>query len=268
MTYSNDQLEKIQTEYNRLSAKCDRLIRDYSRAGNGFAIERAREYTHHGFCRRLMTLEHCIVRVFETIPPDSTRQPNEHQIHDVTAFLQAFIFNVFGCIDNLAHIWVQERNVKKPDGTELPDSAVGFGRKNREVLNSLPARFESYITSPEYLQWCRIVGGFRNALAHRIPPYIPPFVVQKKDLSRFNEMGHLVEKAIDRGEFSDAYYLRKQQNEIGVFVPGLTHSFSEKSPSIWIHPQLLADFNTVEEVAQRLLDELCDRNRQPSSSSD
>jgi hypothetical protein len=36
----------------------------------------------------------------------------------------------------------------------------------------------------------------------------------------------------------------------------MVHSFVEQSPVIVIHPQLLADFNTVEEIARRMLDEL------------
>ena len=257
MTYTKDDLDQIQTEYKRLPGKCDSLFWDYYAAGQRFDIERAREYAHHGFCRRLKTLEHCIVRIFETIPPDYARQPDEPQLLDVTIFLQAFVFNVYGCIDNLAHIWVQERKVKKPDGREVSNSAVGFGKNNSDVLNSLPNEFRGYITSFEHQRWYRTIGDFRNALAHRIPPYIPPFVVRREDMSKFNRVGSLVDDAVERGNYAEACKLMNEQQRIGIFVPGVTHSFAEGSRPILFHAQVLADFNTVAEVARRLLRELC-----------
>ena len=80
-------------------------------------------------------------------------------------------------------------------------------------------------------------------------------------MSRFNEIGCLMDEAVVRGEYSDALELMKKQREIGAFLPGVTHSFVEEARPILIHPQVLADFSTVEEVAQRFLDVLCGRSR-------
>ena len=257
MDYTKDELAQIQTEYERLPEKCERLFHDYFSAGKRFNVERAREYAHHGFCRRLKTLEHCITRIFETIAPHYTGQPDEPQLLEVTIFLQAFVFNVFGCIDNLAHIWVQEKMVMKPEGKELPDSMVGFGKKNSTVLDSLPAEFRDYITSTEHRTWYSEIIGFRHALAHRIPPYIPPFVVKDEDKGKFNEVGSLINDALERGDFADACKLMDEQRQVGTFVPAVAHSFAERSRPILFHAQVLADFNTVVEVARRLHTELC-----------
>ena len=70
-----------------------------------------------------------------------------------------------------------------------------------------------------------------------------------------------MDEAVVRGEYSDALELMKKQREIGAFLPGVTHSFVEEARPILIHPQVLADFSTVEEVAQRFLDVLCGRSR-------
>ena len=41
------------------------------------------------------------------------------------------------CIDNLAHIWVQEKKLTKEDGVLLPNSLVGFfGERYKLVLDS------------------------------------------------------------------------------------------------------------------------------------
>ena len=253
MIYENSALDQIQREYERLQGKCHSLLWNYQRAGTRFAVERAREYAHHGFCRRLRTLECCIVRIFETIPPDCTRQPDESQLLDVTIFLQAFYLNVFGCIDNLAHIWVQEKKVTRPEGRELPNSAVGFGQKYSEVWCSLSDDFRNYISGPTFQEWYRVIGDYRHALTHRISLYIPPFRVDSKDISKFNKIESNIDAAVDRGNYSDALDLRKQQEALGDFVPGMTHSFTEGACPLLFHPQVLADFNTVEELAIKLL---------------
>jgi hypothetical protein len=40
--------------------------------------------------------------------------------------IQAFVFNVFGSIDNLAWIWVQEKSLAKEDGSAIPSAWVGL----------------------------------------------------------------------------------------------------------------------------------------------
>ena len=61
--------------------------------------------------------------------------------HDVTIYLQAFLFNAYGCLENLAHIWVLEKNVKRENGHPLLRTWVGLGSKNDVVLKSLPKSF-------------------------------------------------------------------------------------------------------------------------------
>ena len=199
----------------------------------------------HGL-RQIGCRERRDVRALHSTHPDSEGRT-----------VQGFIFNVFGCIDNLAHIWVEEKRVKKPNGKEVPDSAVGFGEKNSDVLKSLPEGFRRYITSSEHQQRRRQIGDFRNALAHRIPLYIPPFVVRSEDMNELNRVGYLASDAVESGDYPGACNLMDEQRRIGEFVPAVSHSFAEGSRQILFHAQVLADFNTVAKVARRLHSELC-----------
>ncbi len=63
----------------------------------------------------------------EAFPPRISWAPDPSAILDATVCLQAFVLNVQGCIDNLAHIWVREKGLTGEDGGPLDGSRVGFG---------------------------------------------------------------------------------------------------------------------------------------------
>ena len=108
--------------------------------------ERTKEYSRHGFCHRLQIMAHCIEQVFGRLPPESGDVPESETVRDATVYLQAFVFNTFGSIDNLAHIWVSEKEVKKINGNALSPMSIGFGHKYERVMESLPEEFRHYLS--------------------------------------------------------------------------------------------------------------------------
>ena len=256
MMYTKDGLDEILSAHEAVAGKCQKLFMDYHKTGLEFEVERAREYAHHGFCRRLEVLRRCIDRLFELLPPDRTEIPEDDVVLDATIYLQAFMFNVFGCIDNLAHVWVQENRVMGSDGKELPDRKVGFSKTNREVLESLPIAIRCYLTSDRFQLWSRQLANFRHALAHRIPLYILPFVVYDHDMDEFKAIGDRIDDAARRGDYEHAVNLMSEQRSVGTFRAEATHSFSEGAHRMMVHAQMLADFHTVEDLACKLLREL------------
>jgi hypothetical protein len=57
---------------------------------------------------------------------------------------------------------------------------------------------------------------------------------------------------------SVVYRVRKQLVEDGLeaVLSGKPRAASSESRPVWIHPQLLSDFFTIEEIAQKMLEEL------------
>src|SRR5712671_1522714 len=86
--------------------------------------------------------------------------------------IQAFTFNAFACLDNLAWIWVCEKKLTTEQGDPIPAGKVGLGKKCKLVRRSLPADIRKYLKSLD--AWFDHLENFRHALAHRIPLYIPP----------------------------------------------------------------------------------------------
>ena len=53
-------------------------------------------------------MHHCIERVFEILPPEQDERPSDRILFGATVFIQSFVMNIFGALDNLAWIWVSE----------------------------------------------------------------------------------------------------------------------------------------------------------------
>lgn len=225
----------------------------------GFVLRRfrtaeAREHADHGFARRVGSLARCIERVFEVLPPDRRDIPDRSETEDATINIQAFLMNAFGCCENLAWIWVFERDVRRNDGSEVPPGLVGLGPKCRELRRSFSPEFRAYLHSRR--AWFDHLKDFRDALAHRIPLYIPPFVVEPADAERWRALGNAADVALLEGRLGQEQELRAEQAVLKHFNPIMTHSLVDGGRPVVFHYQLLADFNTIHEIANEFLREL------------
>jgi hypothetical protein len=212
----------------------------------------AREFAMHGFGRRLGTLIRNIENVWSSLPPELEQIPNRDCVVDATSNLHAFIANVFGCLDNLAWVWVYERGVKNADGSSLNPLAVGLGKKSAKVRASFSDEFNEYLDSLE--NWIKYIKGFRDSLAHRIPVYIPPFVVHPDRLEEYERLEREMARAFRALDFAEYDRLDAAQKKLGAFRPWMAQSLAEMPP-VSFHPQMIADFRSVEEIASKMLDE-------------
>jgi hypothetical protein len=134
-----------------------------------YKSSKASEYATHGFSRRLRTLIRAINLVFEFLPPELDARPDGNAVVDATIAIQCFVLNTFGCLDNLAWIWVCEKGLTMRDGAALDPQSVSLG--NRVVRASFSNDFSLYLDSRE--KWFMAIKEFRDALVHCIPLYIP-----------------------------------------------------------------------------------------------
>ena len=190
----------------------------------------------------------CINNVFKTIPAGTVKVPKRERLHDASINLQAFYTNSFGCIDNLAWVWVHERGlagaIKRVD--------VGLRKNNTKVRATFSPELQAFLSSRD--DWFEYLAEFRHALGHRIPLYIPPGCVRPKDADAYNDLEQRLAAASHiPGEYDR---LLEEQKKLYIFQPITTHSFKEASGTIRFHQQVLVDFLTVEELALKMLGEL------------
>ena len=252
MHFSKEVLEKLRHERRLIEHKYHKLLFSYSTLP--LANRRAREFALHGVCRRLKLVVRCIENVFSIVPPDRDGIPTVSEISDLTINIQAFLVNIFGCIDNLAWIWVQEKCLTKEDGSPLPNNWIGLGSKNKLVRESFSPSFQTYLKSLD--PWFEGMVDFRHALAHRISFYIPPYTVTPSDEAAYKALQARMDEAVRAGNFAEYDRLEAEQLKLARFTPWIQHSFEEEARPIEFYPQLIADFLTIEEIAWKILDEL------------
>ena len=249
---SETQIALLQEDSRTVPERCEKLVREF--LARPYGNQQALEYAHHGFSRRLTTLVRCIENTFRILPPDFVGLPSREQLLDAAINVQAFTFNVFGSLDNLAWIWVSERGVTKKDGLPLPPTWVGLGKANMFVRQSFSSDFQEYLRQLD--PWFHHLEDFRHALAHRIPLYIPPYVVPKANEAAYRQHQVSVDVALSTRNFTEYDFLSDEQDALSVFRPWVTHSVMGDTTPVMLHAQLLVDFATVEAVAPRVLTEL------------
>lgn len=251
MTFAPETLDELDRHLLAIQSQHDQMMlqavyRIYSSAD-------AQENAHHGFCRRLKTLKVCIENVFALCPPDSTKAPED--IEDVTINIQAFIFNLYGALDNLAWIWVFEKKVTHPDGAPLKPGQVGLGPKFASVRKSLSPELRAKLKTKAMRKWFEHIEDYRHALAHRIPLYIPPYLVDPKHQERHYELSRLAAEAFGRKDYEEYKRLEAEQLALGWFDPRITHSVT-KARAVQFHPGLLANWLTLQMIFEMIIRDL------------
>jgi hypothetical protein len=133
--YQKKALRILEDEFVTLDARRRKIVGNL--LNYQFENARAEEYARHGVGRRISTVARCIHNVFELLPPSLETIPTMDETHDALIQLQTHITNVFGCVDNLAWMWVLETNLKSPDGTDLDRKKIGLRKDHKIVLTSL-----------------------------------------------------------------------------------------------------------------------------------
>jgi hypothetical protein len=248
------ELHQLSEEYVKVPDNYERLLTKYFRLN--LKNRTAAEYCKHGFLRRLQTLKRCIENIYTICPPERSVKLKDNDRLDLTINLQSFIFNVYGCLDNLAGIWVNEKQLKDKNGCLLRGIAVGLmdKKRNKMVRESFSPGFYDYLNSltPWYNEYLK---EYRHALAHRIPPYIPPVSLNPEEFKQFESLETQKVEARRQKNFKTLGEIIEEQNRLGQFAPLMKHSYGENSSPVVFHAQILADWNTIVEIAEKFLDE-------------
>ena len=185
----------------------------------------------------------------EAFPPRISWAPEVGSIEDATVYLQVFVVNVRGCVDNLTHIWFAEKGVTEEDRTPLPDSRIGLRPDNGTVLESLSP--DSAGRLKELGPWFDYLDHFRHALEHCAPLYVPRDSMPEDTLRQFGEIGKRAAEAARREDYATADRLTDEREAMVSFFPITAQAFGDNADKAVFHFQMATDFDTVEEIARR-----------------
>ena len=246
--YSDENLKLLEDERAHLRWRCQELQGRFMQ--HQFRNEQAKGFATHGFSRRLSTLVRCIENTFFAIPPELDEVPTLEQTQDVMIQVQAFIFNVFGCLDNLAWVWVLERNVTKSDGQPLPREWIGLQPDNKVVRQSLGQELQKVLGSMD--DWFAYLEEFRHALAHQIPLYVPPFSIAPQNADKYYNVEMSIFESITQRNEAKVRAQQRERDSLRFFQPWMGSS-NGRHRTIQFHTQLLTDFKTIEMIGTELI---------------
>ncbi|HZZ22108.1 MAG TPA: hypothetical protein VFE60_05820 [Roseiarcus sp.] len=144
-----------------------------------------------------------------------------------------------------------ETDLKAPDGTDLDRKAIGLRKHHKIVLASLSKELQDFLASIG--KWFTYLEDYRHALAHRIPLYVP-----HKNEARFQEFARLKMEAIKEGRVAKYQKLEKELDNLKLFRPFITYSWSEARPMAF-HQQVLTDFKTIDVLTTKMIGEMISR---------
>jgi hypothetical protein len=244
--FTDEHISEMNAKLLTIESRKDRLLLKY--VGHNFSRAKAREYAHHGFARRIQTLARCIENVFRLVPPNTAKVPTKEILRDVEINIQSAIGNAYGCTDNLAWVWVHER------GITAERNDVGLRKRHKRVRDTLSPEFSSYLASLD--SWFAYLVEYRDAFAHRIPLYVSPGGALKPNHERAQDLENQKVAALNSLDPYEYERLNAEQEKLFVFQPVMCHSYTEMGAPYAFHPQLIADFLTVEELGEKMLAEL------------
>jgi hypothetical protein len=118
----------------------------------------------------------------------------------------------------------------------------------------LPQELREYVAGMD--DWFDMVDNYRHALAHRIPLYIPPYNVDPANEAACQALEAAKNAALFGGNLEEHERLSAAQQQMEFFRPRMLHSIGEGARPLVFHTQLLANFNTIEEMGRKVLDHL------------
>jgi hypothetical protein len=221
--YSDEKLEELYALSRDYYVQCvdlqDELIRLSEHMTRG-----AKEHALYGIARRLKTLRECMRYFFDQLPPDQDSEPEMEVKAQADANLHAFLINSCGIGDNIAWLIAYEYDLGNEQDLENRRHDIGLFRK--EVSQHLPERVSE--KAEQFSKWYKFIVDQRHPTAHRIPPYIIPYI-----------------QSAETGE-----------ND---YTPYYIHAF-DKSRPVPLHAQVLCDMGAVVELVDALIQDLKVKN--------
>ena len=216
-----------------------------------FKNEKALEHATRGLCHRLNIARACAMNVFDAYRPDRKGLPSTKEVIEMTINFQSFVFNIYGCLDNLAWIWASESGFQHKNVFEIQFSS----EKNKSgLLNTLSQDFQKYWKSIS--DKLKHLKELRDALAHRIPLSVPPYVALPEKMQECAPLEDELQQANLRGDVDRHKEINKKLEELTFFEPICMHSPMESSSAYCLWMECIGGLGLITDICEKLIPEI------------
>jgi hypothetical protein len=219
--YKEEQVEKLYIRCQEIYTKCLDLQADLIRISLNMP-DSMKEHAVYGVARRLGFLRESMRFFFDDLPPDLDKEPDNILLSQANAYLHAFLINCSGITDNMA--WLLAYYCSLDERMDLEKNKLSIGLFKKDFKKNLPKRLLDKVK--KFDNWNNHIVGYRHPTAHRIPPYIIPYI-----------------HSSDTGE-----------ND---YTPHYIHAF-DKSHPVPLHAQSICDLGAVIELVEALYLEIAE----------
>ncbi|MBL0338256.1 MAG: hypothetical protein IPP67_03520 [Rhodospirillaceae bacterium] len=252
MFFTSEKIEQLNSKYAKINHAYQEILLNYLSLHSQLKDKKAKEYIRLGFLNRLGVLRRCLLNIWTICPPENTKKLSDEALENLSINLHSFIFNIYGCSDNLAWIWVKEKDLP------IPRTLVGLGSKCKKVRDSFSQDFQDHLI--EIDSHFEQLENFRHALAHRIPLFVCSQILNKQEAINYQ---NLQTKMIDAALNQPLEEFKKfidTMEDMGKFAPIMTHSFEENSPQVPFHKVIVNFWETIIDTANKFFRELKNLN--------
>lgn len=244
MYYTEEQTQKLYDNYKDFLIRYDKIFEKFLTLK--LEVLRANEFLQHGFLRRLKTIKNCIDDIFDIYPPERTELLTDDERHILEISAQAIVIHVFGCLDDLAWIYKEEKNIK----INKLNVSLFKNKFQNQINNKI---FIDFLNNEKIKSWFdNTCKDNRDAIAHRIPIYIPPVQILPENLKRYEAIEGILRTETDLNKRQKLY---EEQDNLSIICPIYRHSIGENAPLLYLHQQLIDDVRTVFLIAEMFFDE-------------
>lgn len=248
MTYTPEDSVKLSLDCNKILGDLQTLMVECAKQGNAAPATRAQEYMLHGASRRVKVLHRSLENIFQLFPPSQELPLKPEDLSDVQINLHAFMINLYGVWENWAWAFIYRHGLESKIGARH-----NVGLFIKKTQNFLPSVLRDYLQSPRTSSWQqKYLKNYRDALAHRIPLYVPPGTFTPEEWEQYNKLIEEQFECIKSMRWERLQKIQIEQESMGRPCFVFLHSFSdeekslvlseeEKSSSLALHTQLLCD---------------------------
>lgn len=258
MFYSPEQIDKFHQEFGRVTADLQALMFRGLAEAQETQSDDVRKYLNHGVGRRLSILKRSIEEIFEIFPPTREERLSRDQVTSVQVFLHAFVINLSGVFDNWAWAFVHRHDLLGEIG-----GALNVGVFKRRTQRCFSETLRTYLADSPISDWHeQYAKNYRDALAHRIPLYVPPANWTDDDKAEYERLEAEKARLIAAQEWDRLDVVWNEQDLIGTPSFVFMHEYSpdENARPVVLHPQVICDGMTVVEFGNKFYDSWDVRN--------
>ena len=217
MYTESEKIEMLHASLERIKG-CRELTWKLNTFEDSFSFSQ-KEHAVYGIGRRLLILSECVSYFFEEIGLDADNDIRENIPFQGDVYLHSYLINCSGILDNIAWLiaftnGLDEKNVEKEKFN------IGLFHKKFKYQTSEKMKEKCN----ELASWYEFIKSQRHPTAHRISPYIIPYICWGK------------------GSNKD-------------FTPHYIHSMKNNKP-ILLHSQCLIDITNIIELVKILIEDL------------